>query len=311
MTTRIDEISQPVLEEARRRKERQGRRGLLREAPEIEPPRAIERRYRGELVRFVRAIESDIRQLLIDRIPELEQDRDQIMERADAWDEDVEQIIAQLRRAGSRRSQELIDRLEDRGRDISEWNRSRFKDSVRAVLGVDVFQSGSIDGQWLSVEIRSWARENANLIESIPEQMLTQVEGIAQRGLRGGVSGRDIAKEIRGRFGVTESRARLIARDQVSKLNGQITKARNERLGVDMYIWRTSEDERVRESHRVMNGRLCRWDDATVYSDDGGETWMSRSSIGGYEGHVGEDYQCRCGSSPQLDAVLDRLESEG
>jgi len=174
-----------------------------------------------------------------------------------------------------------------------------------------VFQSGSIDGQWLSVEIRSWARENANLIESIPEQMLTQVEGIAQRGLRGGVSGRDIAKEIRGRFGVTESRARLIARDQVSKLNGQITKARNERLGVDMYIWRTSEDERVRESHRVMNGRLCRWDDATVYSDDGGETWMSRSSIGGYEGHVGEDYQCRCGSSPQLDAVLDRLESEG
>jgi len=123
MTTRIDEISQPVLEEARRRKERQGRRGLLREAPEIEPPRAIERRYRGELVRFVRAIESDIRQLLIDRIPELEQDRDQIMERADAWDEDVEQIIAQLRRAGSRRSQELIDRLEDRGRDISEGNR--------------------------------------------------------------------------------------------------------------------------------------------------------------------------------------------
>ena len=103
---------------------------------------------------------------------------------------------------------------------------------------------------------------------------------------------------------MAESRARLIARDQIGKLNSQLTRERNEALGIDKYIWSTSEDERVRESHKVMNGKLCRWDDPTVYSDDGGQTWKSRASIGGEQEHPGIPVNCRCISSPFMDDLL-------
>ena len=97
---------------------------------------------------------------------------------------------------------------------------------------------------------------------------------------------------------MTESRARLIARDQVSKLNGQITQGRNQALGLDLYVWSDSSDERVRESHDVMDGKVCRWDDPTVYADTVEDAqagrWKSRASIGGVDQHPGQDFQCRC-----------------
>ena len=76
--------------------------------------------------------------------------------------------------------------------------------------------------------------------------------------------------------------------------------------GCEILLLRDSKHraERVRESHRALNGKLCRWDDDTVYSEDGGKTWKSRAAIGGYIGHPGADYQCRCISSPDLSGLL-------
>jgi hypothetical protein len=60
-----------------------------------------------------------------------------------------------------------------------------------------------------------------------------------------------------------------------------------------MYVWETTGDERVRESHIFMDGALCRWDDSTVLSQDGGKTWIDRP-ISAVQLHPGMDYQCRC-----------------
>jgi hypothetical protein len=74
-----------------------------------------------------------------------------------------------------------------------------------------------------------------------------------------------------------------------------------------MYIWETSGDERVRgtpkeeggiypnarPSHYAMDSLLCRWDDSSVYSEDGGRTWIDRPP-GAVLLHPGDDYQCRC-----------------
>ena len=292
---------------AETRKERLGRRGLKRKGPPIEPPRQVERRYQAELVNFVKEIEDEIRRLIIDKIPNWKAERDINAPRGDSWDEDIQDAIEAVSVFGAVRAERIAAGLEARGRTVEQWNTNTWARSMSAVLGVDVFSAGSLDGEFLRQEMSSWAKENASLIKSIPEQMLTQVEGIAQRGIRGGENPRDIAKDIRGRFGVTESRARLIARDQIAKLNGQLTEARNKSLGIEQYIWSTSSDERVRDSHLVMDGLLCRWDDETVYSDDDGKTWKNRSAIGGYEGHPGSDFQCRCGSIPDLSGVLENI----
>ena len=299
-------IPRQILELARKRAEsRRIRRAVATDTP---PPRAIENRYRAELVAFVRELERQISERLIAKLPALVAERDQIADqRTDAWDQQVDQIIQSLTAFGTVQAERLAASLEARATSISNWNKESFAKAMRQVIGVDVFAPSASQSEALRVELGSWARENARLIKSIPQDMLMQVEGIAQRGLRSGRSQRDIAADIRSRFEVTESRAKLIARDQVAKLNGDLTRSRQQAIGIDMYVWRDSDDSRVREDHSVMDGKLCRWDDPTVYSDDGGESWRSRGGIGGVQLHPGEDYQCRCGAQAYLQPLLDAL----
>lgn len=279
----------------------------MRQAPAVQDPKGIARRYRAELRALVRDLQEEVRKTLLDRLPRLAQQRDASFSRLDAWDEDVEQLIEALTVFGRRRAGNIISGLEKRAEKIEERNRREYMRSIRAVIGVDLF--GGVDGEGLKISMRSWARENASLIRDIPDKMMRDIEGIAQRGLRSGAGPEAIAKNIRKTMDTTENRAKLIARDQVSKLNGQLTKQRNEALGVERYIWKTSTDERVRASHRAMHNKLCRWDDDSVYSDDGGKTWKSRASIGGYIGHPGSDYQCRCVSAADLSDVLAEMEA--
>ena len=115
-------------------------------------------------------------------------------------------------------------------------------------------------------------------------------------------------------------RARLIARDQVGKLNGALTKRRMSDAGIDKYTWMTANDERVRgnpsgpwknavPSHYIMNNMVCRWDDNTVYSDDKGKTWKPRT------GKMpiaipGQPISCRCGSIPFFDDMIAQVDEE-
>ena len=66
-----------------------------------------------------------------------------------------------------------------------------------------------------------------------------------------------------------------------------------ESTGLKLYEWSTSADERVRPSHALMEGKLCKWADPKVYSDDGGKTWKDRPE-GATLFHPGEEEGCRC-----------------
>ena len=68
-------------------------------------------------------------------------------------------------------------------------------------------------------------------------------------------------KEVERIGDVTESRAKLIARDQTSKMNGAFNEARQTSLGIDRYVWQTSGDERVREEHQANDGQVFSWND--------------------------------------------------
>jgi len=85
------------------------------------------------------------------------------------------------------------------------------------------------------------------------------------------------------RGSVSESRAELIARDQTLKLNGAITKANQQAAGVDKYVWSTSRDERVRDTHAELDGKVFSW------------------AAPPKPGHPGQDYQCRCIAVPLLE----------
>ena len=65
---------------------------------------------------------------------------------------------------------------------------------------------------------------------------------------------KDVQKEVKNLYNITDNRAKFIARNEIGNLNAVTTKRRQEEAGIYCYEWRTSEDERVRVSHAELMG---------------------------------------------------------
>lgn len=95
----------------------------------------------------------------------------------------------------------------------------------------------------------------------------------------------------------TRKKARFIARNETGNLNAAQQRRQMQGAGFSMYEWMSMPDGVTRDTHRNMNGLVCRWDDDTVYSDDGGRTWKKRTGDM-YIGVPGQDFNCRCTAVP-------------
>src|SRR3989304_5294145 len=119
-------------------------------------------------------------------------------------------------------------------------------------------------------QLEAFAKQNVKLIGSLGTEALARIEAAALRGVREGRRVEDISRDLQRELGLARSRANLIAVDQVGKLNGEAARVRQTRLGIAEYDWSTSQDERVRPHHRVLDGQRCRWDSAPVTNAAGG-----------------------------------------
>lgn len=141
--------------------------------------------------------------------------------------------------------------------------------------------------------------ENVSLIKSIPSEYLKRVEESVYTGLGEGRSTASIGREISEIGGVTERRGQFIARDQLGSVYGNLTAKRQENLGLKKFRWVTSEDERVRDSHRVINGMI-------FDLETGAYGPKVPAEVVGLM--PGEDYNCRCTSSIVEEDVFDLLD---
>lgn len=153
--------------------------------------------------------------------------------------------------------------------------------SVRAVfgMGVDVYR----EEPWLVPLRDNWIADNVRLIKTIPEQSLSQVEGVIRRGVAQGLAPSEIQKQIKEQFGVSDRRAKVIARDQISKANAALTEHRQKDLGVESYTWMSSDDARVRPTHKQTDGQVYEWSKPPTIT--GGR-------------HPGQEILCRCWARP-------------
>ena len=135
--------------------------------------------------------------------------------------------------------------------------------------------------------------ENANLIKTLPtdvaKKVTKDIEEMALKGMRAS----EIAKVIREQTDKhSRASAKLIARTEVSKTTTALTKARCDNLDLHWYVWRTAEDgDRVRKSHRIMEGVLVNWNEPPSPEALAGE-----KSVGNY--HAGNIWNCRCYPEP-------------
>src|SRR6186713_586691 len=162
---------------------------------------------------------------------------------------------------------------------VDGFNRKEFESVLKSVYRVDVITKAPAA---LQSALAVFEAQNIALIKSIPVQALGSLQGKIVDAVRTGATLKDTQAMIRNTYGVTDRRAALIARDQIGKLNGQLTRMRQEAMGITQYTWRGILDARERPEHVAREGRVFSWDKPP---DDG---------------HPGEPIRCRCSAEPVL-----------
>lgn len=181
----------------------------------------------------------------------------------------------------------MIARLAERfAGDVNNANKDFNDENVRTVLGVDVFTAEP----WLATEIESFTHDNVSLINGVTSEQIADIEQAVARLVRRGASAAEIRNEIDSIMNDTRARAKLIGRDQTSKFNGRLSQLRQRQMGVEEYTWRTSDDERVRSTHRDLDDTRQKWSEAPITVFSGRRA--------GERNHPGQDIQCRCIAEP-------------
>lgn len=88
------------------------------------------------------------------------------------------------------------------------------------------------------------------------EEFSTWLKTAIRNNYLEGGSFTNLQKEIRARIPVTKRKAKTIARNETSTFTSVMNKKRADDLGIQKAEWQTVEDERVRSSHRKLDGRV-------------------------------------------------------
>lgn len=246
-------------------------------------PQVIYREYLRNLMMIL----DDVRALLaplLDQLPRLTEAAAAV--RKDDVDHEGMRSLIEIAREKMRRqlSTSALDQLARQFADrTGKFQKDQLMRQARAALGVDIF----IGDRKLRASVDAFAAENVALIRTLGESTFADIEMMSTRALTTGVRHEDLAKQIQAKFGNSANRAKLIARDQIGKLYGQVNADRQKELGLTSFVWRTVGDERVRDEHAALEGKTFKYDDPP-------------------DGELpGEPINCRCSAEPDFSGILD------
>lgn len=239
-------------------------------------------RYNSALQRIARAVKRDIDEVIVPLVkqyaPEYVQDSTPTL---DGWADSIARalqfLLSKWLSPVARQAAESI---------AAEFVRTQVSVNSRGrrSVGIDVFSNSQQARDYLEAA----TFQNAMLITSIPAQYLEQVQNIVMTNMRAGMRPSYIEQALSQQFGVTSRRAKMIARDQQAKVQGELNKRKQQAAGFLYFKWVDSHDQRVRHRHREIADKVTdygkgvyRWDDLPL--SDKGEPIQP-----------GSDYQCRC-----------------
>lgn len=246
-------------------------------------PTRLEDTYRSRLLRRTHAAQTLLFDRLLPLLHRLKPDLDTRAKeaRVDSLESDLASIlrVIEVTRQGFGAAFAPDPRsLETTAAGVDKFASAQQARAVKTLIAIDIAPSRELFDLY-----QGWTRTNVDLITSIDARYFDDIRDTVVEAVRAGTNTEDITRLLRQRYQVSRSRAELIARDQIAKLNGQITEKRQRDLGVSRYQWSTSNDERVRPTHRVLEGKIIEWDKPPP------------------PGHPGQDFQCRCVALPYFD----------
>lgn len=261
--------------------------------PRPVPPTAIERDYVAHLRSIARALADVYRKALLPRLPGLVQSAD-VAHRMDAYTDTLDEILGFILQSLGTITDAPAIKNTTRAifQRINTHAAAQVDSQVKVIAGIPI--ASVLPGG--TEQEAAFVSSNVDLIKSIARTQHDQVASVVRQGLAAGLRPEAMAEDISARFGVSESRAEFIARDQTLKTFGQVTKARHQSLGINRFIWRTSKDERVRgrPDGKYPKSKHDHW------ALEGQSFTYGKAPYGG----PGQDYQCRCTAEPDVSHLL-------
>ena len=178
------------------------------------------------------------------------------------------------------------------------------QDIARTMLSAnpDVLIEPRISESLMDTLKRSTNETVKYLLETQQTAIIGTQKTIGQ-GIEAGLRWEEIAQKIAPKieadaYRTAWNRAKFVARNEVSTALGEISKTQQEDAGIELYEWQTSEDERVRDTHRNLNGKIFSWNGIVTVN---GTTYSPASDPnynGGSDTIPGQPWQCRCVALP-------------
>jgi len=268
-------------------------------------PSSAEREYKRIANSYVKLLNETIKKHLPKMMEAYKKER-----HGDSRFDDMHDLDNDIRKEMQKAAEELEQKIAAFGlekflKKIAEMTKStsirEWKRAVKQTLGIDLFDD-YYKGDFYEQALKKWIDDNILKIRSIPNETLGSMRDIILKGFARGETITTLTKSIQEEYKLSKSKARAIARDQLSTLNSQITQMQQRDAGCNKYRWSTSKDSRVRDCHRSFHNKVFSWDEPP-------EIWYETKKSGrvytGRRCHPGEDYACRCIALPvfELDTV--------
>lgn len=239
-------------------------------------PKSPEVKYRRQLVGLTERLRNDVNTTIVPLLKQLEP-----LYVNDGYASTLEEAFDNLRRNYVDIAKQAKIVSNSFVENSNNTNKDRFYKTMEKAVGINL--QNIIQDEGLNDILVATTRENVGLIKSIPDEYFKKIETMVFSNVTQGAKSGSMISKIKEIGHSTTKRARLIARDQSSKINSALSQQRQQNLGVEEYVWLTSDDDRVRDTHKANNGKTFRWDDPPKKT-----------------GHPGQDIQCRCVAQPKI-----------
>ena len=172
----------------------------------------------------------------------------------------------------------LIGQIQEWAQESGKWVRSLWVGRIKYEFGVDIdlLAENQANHEQLRAAIE-WA---SALVRDLSDATRNKLAGSLAQSIASGASHEEVARAVRDVIKSSDTRARLIARDQTQKIFSKLAELQAREAGSDEYVWNHSFQPNPRRHHVERQGNTYRWDRPPR------------------DGHPGTAVNCRCSASP-------------
>lgn len=138
----------------------------------------------------------------------------------------------------------------------------------------------------------SYSNDMKKYVKEHVTYMTDDMFNIVQRNAQQGYRFDSLVRGIKNRYDVSANKAKFLARQQSALFMSKFRQQRFSEAGIRTYKWSTSRDERVRDDHKKLNGKVYSYDSPPI-----------TDSLTGRRANPGEDFNCRCIDIPILKSI--------